>query len=297
MFFDGFELTSVQLRQGRVRLRIGGSGPPLLLLHGALQTHAMWNAVAPRLARDHFVICPDLRGHGGSFRPVPTADHAAHGAQAMAEDMLALMDALGVEAFSVAGHDRGADVAHRLALAAPLLVRHLTVLDAVPDAPRAEHDMAAELGGFPGLWFFEPRPLAEQVVSLAPEAWFNDHQGGVPSAPEWMRRQALAEYLAAADDPAAMAAMKESFRAAATIDRLQAAVARAEGRRIACETLVLWGTHGHLGGWYDPRAAWQAVCDAPVSGQALEAGHYLAEEVPDRVAMLMASADQAAAAA
>jgi haloacetate dehalogenase len=161
----------------------------------------------------------------------------------------------------------------------------------VPDAPRAEGDMAGMLGSFPGLWFFEPRPLAEQVVSLAPEAWFNDHQDGQPRAPGWMHPSALSDYLAMARDPASMAAMKESFRAAATIDRLQMAVARAQGRRIACETVVLWGTHGHLGGWYDPRAAWQAVCAGRVSGLAIEAGHYLAEQAPQEVIDVLMGAE------
>ena len=296
MFFEGFELATVRLKQGRVRLRIGGSGPALLLLHGALQTHAMWNAVAPALATRHTVICPDLRGHGGSHRPAPTPGHAAHGSRAMAEDLLALMDRLGHARFAVAGHDRGALVGYRLALEAPGRVASLTVLDAVPDLPRPEGDMAAELGRMPGLWFFEPRPLAEQVVSLAPEAWFNDHQGDRPQIPAWMHPEAAADYLAAAHDEAALASMKESFRAAATIDRMEAAIARGAGRRITCRTTVLWATRGQLGGWYDPAEAWQPLCAAPVDGLAVAAGHYLAEEDPATVLAVLSGGEHSAVA-
>ena len=288
MFFDGIAPTDLILADGplpgsRFRLRMAGSGPAVLLLHGAMQTHAMWHAVGPLLARRHTIICPDLRGHGGSVKPPASPDHAAHGATAMAADMRALMhQLLPGQRFVVAGHGRGAIVALALGLAAADQVRGLAALDAVPDTPMPCDDMAASLGQYKGLWFFEPRPLAEQVVSLSPDVWFKTGDAGQGGffAPE-----ALADYLAAANDPAAMTGLREGLRAAATLDRLDQAVARGAGRRLACPVRVQWGQAGRLGGWYDPRARWREVTgDASVTGTALPGGHYLAEQVPDLVA-------------
>lgn len=283
-FFSGFELTSVALPQGRVRLRVGGAGPALLLLHGDPQTHAMWHAIAPRLARHFTIVCPDLRGHGGSFKPAPTADHAAHGARAMADDMLALMDELGHARFAIAGHDRGAQVAHRMALDNPARVSRLAALDSVPYVGRPEaDDMASALAVYPGIWIFEPRPLAEQVINLAPEVWFNGHAEGRPQAAPYFHPAALEDYMIAARDPGALLGIQESYRAAASIDRLEARISRAEGRMLACPVLALWGTEGQLGGWYDPRLAWGAATTGAVLGGPIRAGHYLAEEAPDTV--------------
>ncbi len=290
MFFDGFPLTSLELprpglAEARFRLRMAGAGPVLLLLHGALQTHAMWHAVAPRLARHFTVICPDLRGHGGSVKPPASTEHAAHGSAAMAADMIALMEALlPGQRYGVVGHDRGALVGLSMALAAPERVLGLAALDAVPDAPKPEADMAASLGTYKGLWFFEPRPLAEQVVSLAPEVWFNTHDAGRPEAGGFFAPEALADYVAAADSEAAMVGLREGLRAAATIDRLEQAVARGAGSKVACPVLVLWGSAGSLGRWYDPRAPWRGVCESDVTGEEFQAGHYLAEECPALVA-------------
>jgi haloacetate dehalogenase len=285
MFFAGFDLTQIAVPAGELRVRIGGSGPALLLLHGTPQTHAMWHALADRLAGRFTVICPDLRGHGGSFKPEPSADHANHAAAAMALDMVALMTRLGHPDFAIGGHGRGTDVARRIALQHPARVTHLLALDSVPPTPRADPDlMAGALARYPGLWFFEPLPLDEHVVSLAPDAWFNGHGDGRPRAPAYLHPQALDDYLAAAASPSAIAGMTQSFRAAAGIDRHQEAALLAGGHRIACPTTVLWSAHGHLGGWYDPRHLWQAICTHRVDGAAIEAGPHLAEEAPDQVA-------------
>jgi haloacetate dehalogenase len=245
----------------------------------------MWHALAPLLADRFTLICPDLRGHGGSFKPPASPDHANHGARAMAEDGAALMTALGHRDFAIGGHGRGTEVAHRLALAHPTRVTHVLVLDSVPAAPRASGpDMAGALASYPGLWFFEPLPLDEHVVSLAPEAWFNGHADGRPRAPAFLHPDALADYLAAARDADAVRGMTESYRAAAGIDRLEAAMLHAQGRKIECPTTILWSARGHLGGWYDPRQSWQTYCAQPVAGAAIEAGPHLAEEAPDAVA-------------
>ena len=288
MFFDGIAPTDLILDDGplpgsRFRLRMAGSGPALLLLHGAMQTHAMWHAVAPMLARHHTVICPDLRGHGGSVKPPASPDHSAHSAAAMAADMQALMHRLlpGAD-FAVAGHGRGAIVALQLGLRIGPRLRGLAAIDAVPDAPLPGDDMAAALGQYKGLWFFEPRPLAEQVVSLSPQVWFKTGDAGQGG---FFAAEALADYLAAASDPAAMTGLREGLRAAATIDRLDQAVARGAGRHLDCPVRVLWGREGRLGGWYDPRARWRAVTGPhEVTGAELPGGHYLAEQVPALVA-------------
>src|SRR5580698_4419109 len=132
MFFENFTLTEVKVSGGTMRLRHGGSGPPLLLLHGNPQTHAMWNRVAPTLAKRFTVIAPDLRGYGGSFKPEATKDHAPYAKRTMAQDMVEVMQAFGFERFRVGSHDRGARLAHRLALDHPQRVEKLAVLDIVP---------------------------------------------------------------------------------------------------------------------------------------------------------------------
>ncbi|MDA0652244.1 MAG: alpha/beta hydrolase, partial [Proteobacteria bacterium] len=132
MFFDGFKVEKIAVADGTMRVRRGGTGPPLLLLHGNPQTHAMWNAVAPALADRFTIVCPDLRGYGFSHKPDASADHAPYAKRAMARDMVELMDRLGHRRFFLAGHDRGARVSHRLALDYPDRVRRLALLDIVP---------------------------------------------------------------------------------------------------------------------------------------------------------------------
>lgn len=283
-FFKDFELTNARVGGGELRLRRGGSGPPLLLLHGNPQTHAMWHAVAPALAGDHTVVCPDLRGYGGSFKPGPTADHAPYAKTAMARDMADLMTALGHERYSVVSHDRGARVAHRLALDNPDRVRSLTVMDIVPTLEHFERtDMAFALGYYHWFWFAQPHPFPEALINAAPEVWFHAHISREPKPPGFFREEALADYLAAARNPEAIGGMCEDYRAAASIDLEHDRASRAEGRRVECPMLVLWGSKGHVGKWYDPPAIWRDYCDADVAGCAVNSGHYLAEEAPAEV--------------
>jgi len=156
------------VRAGELRLRRGGSGPPLLLLHGNPQTHAMWHKVAPRLAERYTVVCPDLRGYGGSFKPPATADHAPYAKRAMARDMVELMSRFGHESFFLAGHDRGARVAHRLALDHPARVRRLALLDIIPTLEHFERaDMAFGLGYYHWFWFAQPHPFPETLICAA----------------------------------------------------------------------------------------------------------------------------------
>lgn len=280
-FFDGFTLTTHNVSDGVLRLRIGGSGPPLLLLHGNPQTHAMWHAVAPTLARTHTVICPDLRGYGGSFKPAPTADHAPYSKRAMANDLAELMTALGHDSFAVLAHDRGARVAHRLAIDNPARVTRLTVLDIVPTIEHFERtDTAFALGYYHWFWFAQPHPFPEELINAAPAVWFHAHTSREPKPPNFFREEALEDYLSAAHDPEMIAGMCEDYRAAATIDLDHDRISRSQGRRVECPLQVLWGAKGRIGGWYDPVALWQDYCAGSVTGAAVNSGHYLAEEAP-----------------
>ncbi len=283
-FFDEFSLTEIEVEAGTLRLRHDGSGPPLLLLHGNPQTHAMWHAVAPALALRYTLICPDLRGYGGSHKPPASADHAAYAKRAMARDMAQLMSHFGHERFAVVSHDRGARVAHRLALDYPERVERLAVLDIVPTLEHFERtDMAFALGYYHWFWFAQRHPFPENLINAAPETWFFAHTAREPKADDFFHPDALADYLAAVRDPDMIRGMCEDYRAAATIDLEHDRASRAAGDRIRCPLLVLWGAQNRIGSWYDPLAIWRDYCAGEVTGGAVSSGHYLAEEAPDEV--------------
>ena len=284
MFFDGFTLTNVRVRDGVMRLRHGGSGPPLLLLHGNPQTHAMWHRVAPILAQRFTVVCPDLRGYGGSLKPPAAPDHAPYAKREMARDMVELMAHLGFPRFQVVAHDRGARVAHRLALDHPQVVAKLATLDIVPTIEHFERaDMAFGLGYYHWFWFAQPHPFPEMLINKAPDEWFFAHTSREPKGPDFFAPDALADYLEHARNPEMVRGMCEDYRAAASIDLEHDRASRAAGEKVACPMLVLWGEKGRIGAWYDPLAIWQQYCSAEVTGQSVPSGHYLAEEAPDAV--------------
>ncbi len=284
MFFEGFTLEHVAVRDGRLRLRHGGSGPPLLLLHGNPQTHAMWHLVAPALAKHYTVYCPDLRGYGGSFKPPASADHAPYAKREMARDMAELMQHFGHGRFRVAAHDRGARVAHRLALDHPARVEKLAVMDIIPTLEHFERpDMAFAMGYYHWFWFAQPHPFPESVINAAPEAWFRAHTAREPKPPDFFAPEALADYLRWARDPETIRGMCEDYRAAATIDLEHDRASRTLGEKIHCPLLVLWGAKAKIELWYDALAIWRGYCAAGVSGGAVPSGHYLAEEAPHEV--------------
>ena len=283
-FFDGFEPTTRRVRDGALRLRLGGSGPPLLLLHGNPQTHAMWHALAPALARRFTVVCPDLRGYGGSHKPPATPDHAPYAKREMARDMVDLMEGLGHRRFLVGAHDRGARVAHRLALDYPDRVERLAVLDIVPTLEHFERtNMDFALGYYHWFWFAQPHPFPEELIRAAPEVWFHAHVRRDGKPPGFFHPEALADYLAAARTPEAITGMCEDYRAAASVDLVHDRASRAEGQRVRCPMLVLWGARGRIGGWYDALAIWRRYCAADVQGGPVNSGHYLPEEAPGEV--------------
>jgi haloacetate dehalogenase len=273
--FEGFETTDVETGEARIHLRRGGSGPPLLLLHGYPQTHVMWHRVAPALAEDFTVVAPDLRGYGQSAKPATTTDHWPYTQRAMARDQVAVMHALGFDRFAVCGHDRGARVAYRLALDHPERVERLAVLDVIPTGEvLTRADRAFGMGYWH--WFFlaQPAPLPERMIGADPGAYYRHFDAPFFDA------EAVAAYRRAADDPATIHAMCEDYRAGAGLDVEHDLADKGRQRRIRCPLLALWGTRWHLEDWYDVLAIWREWA-GDVSGRGLDSGHYLAEERPD----------------
>jgi haloacetate dehalogenase len=275
---EGFALERVELPEVTLRVRHGGAGPPVVLLHGHPRTHATWHRVAPVLAASHTVVCPDLRGYGGSSKPATTADHAPYSKRAMAADVVALMRRLGHERFAVVGHDRGAYVAFRTAMDHPEAVTRLAVLDGVPILEALERCDARFAAAWWHWFFFAQPEKPERAILTDPDAWY----GG--SAERMGSDEAYADYRAAIHDPATVRAMLEDYRAGLGIDRAHDAADRAAGRHVACPTLVLWADGDDLPSLYgDVLAVWRAW--APdLRGRGLECGHHMAEEASDELA-------------
>jgi haloacetate dehalogenase len=279
--FDGFQSLSVETDETHIFLRKAGEGPPLLLLHGYPQTHAIWHRVAPELARHRTVICADLRGYGDSGKPAGGPDHAGYSKRAMAGDMVTVMARLGFERFAVAGHDRGGRVVHRMCLDYPDRVTRAAVLDIVPTRTIFRATDKAIASGYYH-WFFlsQPEPLPERLIGAEPIFYLHRKlaawgAGGLAAyAPE-----ALAEYERCFGDPATIHATCEDYRAAAGID-LDHDEADIDAR-IACPFLVLWGEKGLMERHFDVLATWRERASAPVEGKALPCGHFLPEEQPE----------------
>ncbi len=285
---DDFESAHIQAGETTIFVRWSGSGPPILLLHGFPQTHLMWRGVAPRLARNFTVVCADLRGYGRSACPASTADHAPYAKRAMAQDMVLVMQKLGFPRFSVAGHDRGGRVAYRMALDHPGRIDRLAVLDVLPTETVWDRaDARFALAYWPWSLLAQPEPLPERIIEAAPEAIVDNALGGWGSPSAVFPADVRAAYIHALGDPAHAHAICEEYRAAATLDRQHDRADRAQGRRIACPVLALWGAPGALDAWYaeagGPIALWQEWSDN-VQGNAIQAGHFFPEEAPEQTA-------------
>ena len=276
--FEGFSLQHIDLGDVVLRVRHGGSGPPVLLLHGHPRTHATWHRVAPVLAQHHTVVCPDLRGYGGSSKPPVTDDHANHSKRAMAADCISLMDRLGHERFAVVGHDRGSYVAQRAALDHPDRISHLVALDSVPIGEALARCNARFATAW-WHWFFygQTAKPAERVISADPDAWY----GGDPDR---MGAEAYEDYRWAIHDPTTVRAMMEDYRAGLTVDRDLDDRDRAAGRRFECPVRVLWASRDDMVELYgDPLAVWRTWA-RDVDGRQIESGHHIAEDAPEELA-------------
>ena len=288
--FEGFDTRALETGRGTIHARVGGAGPPLLLLHGYPETHLMWHSCAPALAERFTVVATDLPGYGDSLRPAPAADHAPHSKRAMALDQVQAMASLGFERFAVAGHDRGGRVAYRMALDHPGRVSSLAVLDIVPTAEvwaRADDRLA--LGYWHWGFLAQPAPLPERLIAADPDAYFECHLRsiGLGVEPDRYPERVLAAYRAQLEDAGAVQAICEDYRAGASIDRQLDEADR--GRQIECPVLVLWGTRGALEPFYgDVLAVWRPWA-RDLRGRGVEASHFLVEDRPDEVARELAA--------
>jgi haloacetate dehalogenase len=284
MFFEGFSLETVEVHGQRIRLRRGGEGPPLLLLHGNPQTHAMWHKVAPVLARRFTCYLPDIRGYGFTSKPPASADSAAYAKREHAADLAALMTHFGHETFRVVAHDRGARVAHRLVLDHAARVEKLCTMDIIPTIEHFERaDMAFAMGYYH--WFFlaQPHDRPERMILRDVEDWFDLHTAREPKDKSFFHPEARADYLAALREPGTVMGICEDYRAATGIDLEHDRESRAAGVKVQCPMLALWGAKGAIPRWYDALAIWRQYAAGPVSGGAVNSGHYLAEEAPEEV--------------
>lgn len=280
--FEGFQERRIATSGAEIFLRTGGSGPPLLLLHGYPQTSAMWHKVAPLLAPDFTIVAADLRGYGRSSKPATTPDHSPYCKREMARDMVEVMAALGHDRFFLAGHDRGGRVAHRLAADHPDRVIKLATLDIAPTREMYRHT-GEEFARAYWHWFFliQPAPFPEQMIEADPQAYWRKKCGSGSAGMSPFSAEALAEYLACFADPASIHASCEDYRAAAGIDITHD---DADGdRRLPMPLLALWGQHGVIERCFDALALWRLRAQ-DVSGEALPCGHYMAEEIPRQIA-------------
>jgi haloacetate dehalogenase len=277
--FDGFIRQQVNAQGITINLVRGGNGYPVLLLHGYPQTYVCWHRVAPALAERFTVVCTDLRGFGDSDKPPSDPEHMAYSKRVMAQDQVEVMQSLGFSEFAVVGHDRGARVAHRMALDHAERVTKLALLDVIPTSVAfANVDKEMATGAFN--WFFSIQPdgLPERLIGAEPAFylhWILDHWSGRKGA---LAPEAVAEY-ERCFDAAMIRATNEEFRAAATVDLAHDEADK--GRKISCPTLLLWSAASWTN--FDVLEVWRSRAE-DVRGAAFDCGHFLPEEHPKRTA-------------
>lgn len=280
--YPGFAERHIRTGGAEIFARVGGNGPPLVLLHGYPQTHVCWHRIAPELANEFTVVAMDLRGYGQSSAPTGDADHIVYSKRAMAEDVTEVMRALGHHSFVVVGHDRGARVAYRLALDHPAVVKALVPLDILPtsevwSAMRAE----GAIRSYHWAFLAQPKPMPETLIAAA-HTHYLDH-----TLASWTRYRsldcfspyALSHYRTSLASPARIHAVCEDYRAGATVDRRLDEEDMAAGRRIECPTFIVWGSDYIGKGSAAPLDIWRRWC-VQVHGEEITSGHFLAEENP-----------------
>lgn len=282
--FREFEEHRIDTGETEIACWVGGSGPPLLLLHGYPQTHVMWHKIVLRLAKRYTIVVPDLRGYGDSGKPEsgPETSHAPYSKRSMAADQVHVMRHLGFERFDVCGHDRGGRVAHRMALDHPEAIGRLAVLDIVPTYKiytETDRHIAEDYYH----WFFliQPFDYPERMIGHDVPYYLSKKMGKFSFGGEVFTEAAMAEYLRCFSDPATIHASCEDYRAGATIDLEHDKADLAT--KISAPLLVLWGQKGAMERNYDVLEAWRERA-SDVQGKALNCGHYLAEEQPEETA-------------
>jgi haloacetate dehalogenase len=273
--FEGFVDELVDLGDVQLRVRFGGEGPPLLLIHGHPRTSATWHRVAPQLVTAGFtVVCPDMRGYGRSSKPIIRDDHRQQAKRAVANDLAELMSQFDLDQFGVVGHDRGGHVGFRLAMDHPSRVTGLVIIDAVPIIEALERCDAHVAERWFDWFFFAQPETPERVISADPAAWYRPD-------PHQMGAENYAELVEVINDPGTVRAMLEDFRAALGVDREADRADRLAGRTIGCPTLVLWSRRGDVEVLYgDPLAVWKVWAE-DLRGFSIDADQQVAEENPD----------------
>ena len=277
--FEGFEQQQIKTSGTTINLVKGGSGPPLLLLHGYPQTHTMWHKVAPLLAQDFTVVAPDLRGYGDSDKMEGGPDHINYSKRAMAQDQVEVMDQLGFDSFLLVGHDRGARVSHRLTKDHPQRVKRLAVLDIIP-THRMFQIVNQGMATNTYHWFFliQPFDFPERVIGATPDQFFRRSFEFGANAAQVFPSEAVAEYVRCATTPEAIHAMCEDYRAGASIDLVHDAADFAN--KVNCPMLALWSATGYVGRTQDVLQTWREYA-TDVQGHAMPCGHHIAEEMPE----------------
>ena len=283
-FFSDFTLSTINTKRGLIRYRKAGIGPALLFLHGNPQTHVMWHKVAPKFVDEYSVVCPDIPGYGKSFKPKTKDNHASYSKESMANDIVNFMNLLGFNKFYIVAHDRGARIAHRLALNFPNKVLKMILLDIIPTIEHFERtNMDFAMGYYHWFWLAQPFPIPESVINKAPEEWFFAHTSREKKEKDFFDARALDDYLECIKDPKTINAICEDYRASATIDMIHDKKSRDENIKIKVPLLVLWGKKGKLEKWYETLMVWESYCTVKVTGNPINSGHYLAEENPNEV--------------
>lgn len=276
LFAKGFKKTTIKTSGAVINLVHGGSGRPLLLLHGYPQTHLMWHKVAPRLAQNFHVICPDLRGYGDSSKPPSTADHYPYSKRAMGLDMVEVMAFLGYDKFLVAGHDRGARVIHRMALDYPQKIQKACVMDIAPTHYMYKTSNQHFATGYYH-WFFliQPNGLPEHLIGADPAYFLQEKLTQWSGLEAVFTDEIVAEYIRCFSHPDTIHASCEDYRAAASIDLKHDE--EDMDKKMQCPLLVLWGEQGFVNKSYDIIEAWGARTEQ-LEGKIIDCGHYLPEE-------------------
>jgi len=283
-FFNDFEISFIKIKRGSMRYRKLGKGPPLLMLHGNPQTHVMWHKVAPILLKNFTVICPDIPGYGKSFKPKLSHNHEGYSKINMARDISEFMSLLGFNSYYIVAHDRGARIAHRLALDFPDKVIKIILLDIIPTIEHFERtNMDFAMGYYHWFWLAQRSPIPESVINKAPEEWFFAHTSREEKDRNFFSPLALEDYLECVKNPATISAICEDYRAAATIDLIDDKFSRKNNIKLQMPVKVLWGSKGKIEKWYKPLSIWQNYCSQEVKGNAINSGHYLAEENPEEI--------------